>query len=190
MSLFSKASANQPPHVATFAKGAKVTATFETSMGTFVCKLFAEQCPITVGNFAGLATGETPWGADGAAPQKTPLYNNTIFHRVIPDFMIQGGDPEGTGRGGPGYRFDDEIVSELKHDKPGILSMANAGPNTNGSQFFVTDVPTPHLDGRHAVFGEVIEGLDVVRAIARTPAGGGNKPHTDVTLKTVRINVA
>lgn len=189
MSLFSKASAQKPPHVTTFAKGAKVTARFDTSMGTFVCKLFADECPMTVGNFVGLAKGETPWSAGGDTKQGGPLYDNTIFHRVIPDFMIQGGDPQGTGMGGPGYRFDDEIKAELKHDKPGILSMANAGPNTNGSQFFVTDVPTPHLDGRHTVFGEITEGLEVVRAIARTPAGSGNKPHTDVVLKSVRIHI-
>jgi len=181
--------ANQPapPHVATFAKGAKVTANFETSLGTFVCKLFADQCPMTVGNFVGLATGETPWtDAEGHQVNK-PLYDGTIFHRVIPEFMIQGGDPRGNGTGGPGYKFADEIVKELKHNKPGILSMANAGPATNGSQFFVTEVPTPHLDGKHTVFGEVTEGFDVVKKIAHTDADGRDRPTTPVVLKKVTI---
>jgi peptidyl-prolyl cis-trans isomerase A (cyclophilin A) len=190
MSLFSNNSARKPPHVATFSKGAKVTARFETSMGTFVCTLFADKCPITVGNFVGLARGETPWSADSSPASSKPLYDGTVFHRVIPDFMIQGGDPKGSGMGGPGYRFDDEIVADLKHDKAGILSMANSGPNTNGSQFFVTDVPTPWLDGRHTVFGEVTEGMDVVRAIARAPADDNNKPNTAIVLKKVTIATA
>lgn len=187
MSLFRKGPQTSPPHVATFAKGSTVTAKFETSMGNFTCKLFADQCPITVGNFVGLARGETPWQRGGQTVQETPLYDNTIFHRVIPDFMIQGGDPDGTGMGGPGYRFSDEIVPELRHDKAGILSMANAGPNTNGSQFFVTDAPTPWLDGRHAVFGEVIDGLEIVQKIAHVPTDANNKPQTTVTLKKITI---
>src|SRR5690606_18186979 len=129
------------PFVKEFPAGANVTATFETSMGNFVCKLFADECPMTVGNFAALATGEATWTHPGTGEQTSaPLYNGSVFHRVIPDFMIQGGDPIGRGTGGPGYRFADEIVPSLKHNKPGILSMANAGPGTNGSQFFVTEV--------------------------------------------------
>jgi peptidyl-prolyl cis-trans isomerase A (cyclophilin A) len=190
MGFFSQNKASQPPHVATFAQGAKVTATFETSMGAFKCVLFAEQCPLTVGNFVALARGEATWTTPQGESTQKPLYDNTVFHRVIPNFMIQGGDPMGTGTGGPGYRFVDEIVPELKHHKPGILSMANAGPNTNGSQFFVTQVPTPWLDGRHTVFGEVVEGMDVVNAIATTPTGAQDRPKTEVKLMKVTIDVA
>ena len=128
------------------------TATFKTDKGEFVVELFAKEAPITVNNFVFLAR-------DG-------YYDNTTFHRVIKSFMVQGGDPTGTGRGGPGYRFDDEAGSlKLKHDSAGTLSMANAGPNTNGSQFFITHVATPHLDGKHGVFGKVVSGMDVVNAI-------------------------
>lgn len=127
------------------------TATFKTSKGDIVVGLFADKVPNTVNNFVFLA--------------RQGFYNNTIFHRVIADFMAQGGDPTGTGRGGPGYKFRDEFHPKLKHDKPGVLSMANAGPNTNGSQFFITHVPTPWLDNKHSVFGQVIKGLDVLMAI-------------------------
>ncbi len=127
------------------------TATLETNRGTIVLKLFAAQAPRTVNNFVCLAEDR--------------YYDGTTFHRVIKDFMIQGGDPTGTGRGGPGYTFKDEFDPRLKHDKPGVLSMANAGPNTNGSQFFITHVPTPWLDGKHTVFGQVIQGQEVVNAI-------------------------
>lgn len=180
-----------PPNLPTFEKGASVTATFETSAGIFKAKLFADQCPVTVGNFVGLAKGEIPW-TDPATGEKVnrPLYDGTIFHRVIKDFMIQGGDPKGNGTGGPGYQFDDEIVSSLKHTKPGILSMANAGPNTNGSQFFVTEVPTPWLDGKHAVFGEVSEGLDVVLKICACPKGPQDRPQPDITLNRIIIDIA
>jgi peptidyl-prolyl cis-trans isomerase A (cyclophilin A) len=182
---------SKPPFLPTFPKGAKVVATFETSLGTFKARLFADECPMTVGNFVALARGEMPWTDKGGAEKKgTPLYSGTIFHRVIPEFMIQGGDPEGTGRGGPGYRFGDEFNKKLRHDKPGILSMANAGPGTNGSQFFVTEVPTPHLDDRHSVFGEVTEGFDVVKKIAHTPTGPGDRPSTPVVLKQVSISVS
>ena len=144
------------------------TATFKTEKGDIVIELFDDQVPATVNNFVFLAR-------DG-------FYDNTTFHRVIANFMAQGGDPTGTGRGGPGYRFGDEFHPNLKHDKPGILSMANAGPNTNGSQFFITHVPTPHLDGRHAVFGQVVEGMDVLMSISlRDPAGAvaeGDAIHT------------
>jgi len=193
MGLFDTKPSNvtPPPFVPEFPKGAKVTATFETSMGTLVAKLFAAECPITVGNFVALARGEMPWtDKAGTAMKGKPLYDGTIFHRVIPDFMIQGGDPEGTGRGGPGYRFGDEIVKSLKHNKPGILSMANAGPNTNGSQFFITEVPTPHLDGKHAVFGEVIEGLELIPEITGVARDNGDRPKTPIVLKHVTITVA
>lgn len=135
---------------------ASYTATFKTAKGDIVVELFAKQVPNTVNNFVFLAR-------DG-------FYDNITFHRVIPDFMAQGGDPEGTGRGGPGYQFADEFDQSLRHDKPGILSMANAGPNTNGSQFFITHVPTPHLDGKHSVFGQVTEGMDVVLSLANGDA--------------------
>ena len=135
---------------------ASYTATFKTAKGDIVVELFAAQVPNTVNNFVFLAR-------DG-------FYDNITFHRVIPDFMAQGGDPQGTGRGGPGYQFADEFDQSLRHDKPGILSMANAGPNTNGSQFFITHVPTPHLDGKHSVFGQVTEGMDVVLSLANGDA--------------------
>ena len=152
--------------MATFAR-------FETSMGNFTVELFEAEVPNTVGNFVKLA--------------EKNFYDGVIFHRVIDGFMIQGGDPTGTGRGGPGYTFADEIHPKLKHTSEGILSMANAGPNTNGSQFFITLVPTPHLDGRHAVFGKVSEGLDVVKKIGKTPTARGDRPVTDVVMKSVKI---
>ena len=176
MGLFDRSRAQPPPFVAKFPQGAKVEASFETSMGIFVCTLFADACPMTVGNFVALARGETTWTHPNGESVKKPLYDGTIFHRVITDFMIQGGDPEGTGTGGPGYRFGDEIVPSLTHGKPGILSMANAGPNTNGSQFFITEVPTPWLDGKHTVFGEVLSGMEIINKIARVACAAGNKP--------------
>ncbi len=148
--------------------GTELYATFETSMGKIVCKLFSKDAPKTVENFVGLVTGEKEWThPKTGARSKTPLYDGTVFHRVIPEFMVQGGDPLGTGTGGPGFKFEDEFKSGRKFDKPGLLAMANAGPNTNGSQFFITEVPTPHLNNRHTIFGEVVSGFDLVPKIAR-----------------------
>jgi len=148
-----------------------VYATFKTSMGDIVVKLLPEKAPKTVENFLGLAEGTKEWkDPKSGQTMKKPLYDGTIFHRVIPQFMIQGGDPLGTGTGGPGYKFADEIGPDNKFSKPGLLAMANAGPNTNGSQFFITEVPTPWLDRGHTIFGEVVNGFDLVTKIA----GAGN----------------
>jgi peptidyl-prolyl cis-trans isomerase A (cyclophilin A) len=148
--------------------GAELYATFDTSMGKIVVKLFTKDAPKTVENFVGLATGEKEWvHPKTSAKSKTPLYDGTVFHRVIPEFMVQGGDPLGTGTGGPGYKFEDEFRSGRKFDKAGLLAMANSGPNTNGSQFFITEVPTPWLNGKHTIFGEVTAGFDLVPKIAR-----------------------
>lgn len=140
-----------------------IYAKFNTAKGTILVKLTHDKTPGTVGNFVGLAEGNLE---NKEKPQGNPFYNGLKFHRVIPDFMIQGGCPKGTGTGGPGYQFDDEFHPELKHDKPGVLSMANSGPGSNGSQFFITHVPTPWLDNKHTVFGHVVEGQDIVDAIA------------------------
>lgn len=164
-------------------------ATLKTSMGDVVIRLFEEKAPKTVANFVGLAAGTQEWTDPQTGEKvKRPLYNGTSFHRVIPDFMVQGGDPLGTGRGGPGYRFEDEFHPDLKHSKAGILSMANAGPNTNGSQFFITHKATPWLDGRHAVFGEVVKGQDVVNAMATVPRGPQDRPRKDIVLMEVVIS--
>jgi peptidyl-prolyl cis-trans isomerase A (cyclophilin A) len=148
----------------------EIYATFKTSMGDIVVKLFPEKAPKTVENFLGLAEGNKEWTDPKGQKVRTPLYDGTVFHRVIPDFMIQGGDPLGNGTGGPGYRFADEIGPGNKFDRPGLLAMANAGPNTNGSQFFITEVPTPWLDKGHTIFGEAVKGKELVAKIAR----GGN----------------
>ncbi len=161
--------------------GKDLFAIFKTSQGDIVLRLFAKDAPKTVENFVALATGEKEW-TDPRSGQKSrkPLYDDTKFHRVIPQFMIQGGDPLGTGTGGPGYKFDDELASGRQFDKPGLLAMANSGPNTNGSQFFITEVATTWLSGKHTIFGEVISGFDLVPKIAR--AGNGA-----VALKKVEI---
>ena len=163
-------------------------ATIETSMGSMTAKLFEDLVPETVANFVGLATGTKAYTDPRTRqPGSGPYYDGTIFHRVIPRFMIQAGDPTGTGMGGPGFRFKDEFHPTLRHNKPGILSMANAGPGTNGSQFFITEVPTPHLDNRHSVFGEVVEGVDLITTIAGVPRDGRDRPRTDVVLKSITI---
>jgi peptidyl-prolyl cis-trans isomerase A (cyclophilin A) len=166
-----------------------VYATFDTSEGTIVVRLFEAEAPITVKNFIELAEGSREWTHPHTrAKSKTPLYNGTIFHRVIPDFMVQGGDPAGTGMGGPGYQFQDETKgSPHKFDKPGKLAMANSGPGTNGSQFFITVAATPWLTGNHTIFGEVVEGQDIADKITKLPRNRQDKPNNDVVLKSVTI---
>lgn len=154
---------------------------FKTNMGEFDVELYAKECPETVWNFVNLAEGRQETKKEG------PYYNGLIFHRVISGFVIQGGCPDGTGMGGPGYKFGDECLPELRHDSEGILSMANAGPGTNGSQFFITLAPTPHLDGRHTVFGKVIDGMDVIRTIGATKTGQMDRPVEDVVMEEVTI---
>ena len=164
-------------------------AVFNTSEGTFKVKLFDEEVPNTVANFTGLAEGTKEF-SDPKTGQKTkrPFYDGLVFHRVIEGFMLQGGCPLGTGTGGPGYKFADEFNAKLRHTKPGILSMANAGPNTNGSQFFVTLATTPWLDNKHSVFGEVVEGMDVVNKIgAAATSKPGDRPVKPITINSVKI---
>ncbi|MCE9580700.1 MAG: peptidylprolyl isomerase [Deltaproteobacteria bacterium] len=165
-----------------------LTATLETTSGTLHCELFEAQTPMTVANFVGLATGQKAWKDPdtSATVRNRPFYDGLIFHRVIPDFMIQGGDPRGVGTGGPGYTFDDEIVPELTH-RPGALAMANAGPSTNGSQFFIDLGDNRWLDGKHTIFGQCKE-LDVVKAIGAVPRGANDRPNTAVVIKRVRIS--
>jgi peptidyl-prolyl cis-trans isomerase A (cyclophilin A) len=165
-----------------------VYAYFTTTAGNFTVRLFEEEAPRTVENFVGLAEGTKEWTDPRAHKRvKQPYYDGVIFHRVIDGFMIQGGDPLGQGIGGPGYSFPDEFHPQLRHNKAGMLSMANRGPNTNGGQFFITLAPTPHLDDRHSVFGEVVEGMDIVRAIGSTPTGDRDRPLKDVVIEKVKI---
>jgi cyclophilin family peptidyl-prolyl cis-trans isomerase len=159
----------------------RATAVFQTNLGTFEAELYAKECPETVWNFINLAEGRQ------ATPRGGNYYDGLNFHRVIEGFVIQGGCPFGNGTGGPGYQFKDEFHPDLKHDGPGVLSMANAGPGTNGSQFFVTLAPTPHLDNRHSVFGKVTEGLDVVMKIGQVPTGPMDKPKDPVIMEQVTI---
>jgi peptidyl-prolyl cis-trans isomerase A (cyclophilin A) len=156
----------------------EIYALFDTTEGKFKIQLFADQAPNTVSNFVSLA--------DGSKTGK-PFYDGTVFHRVIPDFMIQGGDPEGTGRGGPGYRFADEFHKDLKHTRPGTLSMANSGPNSNGSQFFITVAATSWLDNKHSVFGEVVEGYDVVEKISKVVRGAQDRPAKEIKINSIAI---
>jgi peptidyl-prolyl cis-trans isomerase A (cyclophilin A) len=165
-----------------------VYAHFETTLGNFTAELFDSKTPKTVANFAGLADGSKEWKHPKTGEKSTkPFYDGVVFHRVIGGFMIQGGDPLGQGYGGPGYQFEDEFHPDLRHDRVGILSMANAGPNTNGSQFFVTLGPTPHLDRKHTVFGVVVKGLDVVETIGKVKTGPQDRPVTPVVMNRVWI---
>jgi peptidyl-prolyl cis-trans isomerase A (cyclophilin A) len=164
------------------------TATLRTNQGQVVVRLFPDHAPKTVRNFVELAEGGRQWTDPATGrPTTARLYDGTIFHRVIPDFMIQGGDPLGSGRGGPGYGFADEIHPDLAFDRPYLLAMANAGPGTNGSQFFITVAPTPWLNGKHTIFGEVIEGADVVDRISRVKTGSQDRPVDDVTIESVTV---
>jgi len=169
-------------------KGNQPQAIIETSMGNIHCTLFPDKAPIGTANFIGLATGKKEWTdpRTGAKKQGVPLYDGTIFHRVIPNFMIQGGDPTGTGMGDPGYKFKNETSNDLKFDRPGRLAYANAGPDTNGSQFFITEVPYPSLNGGYTIFGQC-EDLAVVKAIARVPRNAQDKPNSPVTIKHIQI---
>lgn len=160
-------------------------AEFVTNKGTMVAKLTYDKTPVTVANFVALAEGNHPMVDSTYKGNK--FYNGITFHRVIDQFMIQGGDPTGTGSGSPGYRFDDEFDDALKHDKPGILSMANSGPGTNGSQFFITEIPKPNLDNKHAVFGELVLGLDIQDSISNVKTGANNKPEEDVVIEELTI---
>ncbi len=162
-------------------------ARFKTSMGEMVAELYEDKAPRTVANFVALATGGVEWTDPSGEKATGPLYSGTIFHRVIRDFMLQGGDPTGTGRGGPGWRFQDEFHPDLSHVGRGILSMANAGPGTNGSQFFVCQVATPWLDGKHTVFGRIVEGAELIDAIAGVPTGAMDRPVEDVVLEQIEI---
>jgi peptidyl-prolyl cis-trans isomerase A (cyclophilin A) len=171
--------------------GEKLFATFDTAMGSLVVELFWDKAPSTVMNFVQLAEGQKEWTDPSGKKVKKPLYDGTKFHRVIPDFMIQGGDPLGNGTGGPGYKFADEFAPGLSFDAPGYLAMANSGPNTNGSQFFITEKPTPWLNNRHSIFGKVTEGAELIPKITRVPKAEGDRsnstPAQDLILKRVLI---
>jgi peptidyl-prolyl cis-trans isomerase A (cyclophilin A) len=167
-----------------------LTATLHTTHGDVEIELYPEKVPNTVENFVGLATGEKAWEdpETGRQVEGEPLYDDVEIHRVIDGFMIQTGDPTGTGRGGPGYTFDDEFHPDLRHDGPGVVSMANSGPNTNGSQFFITLDAQPHLDDKHAVFGRVVEGMDVVEEIGSLPTDRGDSPNAEARLESVTVH--
>jgi peptidyl-prolyl cis-trans isomerase A (cyclophilin A) len=170
--------------------GKDLCATFDTTEGTIVVKLYAKDAPKTVENFVGLATGEKEWThpATGEKQKNTPLYNGTVFHRCISNFMVQGGDPLGRGTGGPGYKFEDEFGSGKRFDRPGLLAMANAGPNTNGSQFFITVASTPWLNGRHTIFGEVTSGQDIIERVANVlPKDSSDRPKVEIKVKKLTI---
>jgi peptidyl-prolyl cis-trans isomerase A (cyclophilin A) len=166
----------------------QTTADIETTLGTIHCVLFPDKAPVSVANFIGLATGTKAWKnpKTGKMEKGVPLYNGTIFHRVIPNFMIQGGDPEGTGAGDPGFQIKDETTPDLKFDQPGRLAYANAGPNTNGSQFFITEAPYPSLDGHYSIFGQC-QDLELVKKIARLPRNGNDRP--DNPPKIIKIKI-
>ena len=165
-----------------------VYARFDTSEGSFTVHLFDQEAPRTVENFVGLAEGTKEWTDPRTNKKVTqPYYNGIVFHRVIDGFMIQGGDPLGQGIGGPGYNFADEFHPKLRHSKAGMLSMANRGPNTNGGQFFITLAPTPHLDDRHSIFGEVVDGMDVVQKIGKVKTDQRDRPAKDVVINAVTI---
>jgi peptidyl-prolyl cis-trans isomerase A (cyclophilin A) len=192
MSFFSRfsnegADTPAPPSAELVSGEGQLMCRFKTSMGDMVAELYEEQAPNTVSNFVALATGGVEWTTPSGETSDKPLYSGTVFHRVIQNFMLQGGDPTGTGRGGPGWQFKDEFNPDLRHTGKGTLSMANAGPNTNGSQFFVCQVPTPHLDGRHTVFGRVLDGLEVIDAIADVPKGAMDRPVEDVIINEIEI---
>jgi len=167
----------------------ELRAQVNTSMGSFTVRFFEEVAPNTVANFVGLATGQIPWTDPGTGqPGQGPFYDGVIFHRIIDGFMIQGGDRTGTGRGGPGYRFDDECDPRAKHARAGILSMANAGPGTNGSQFFITLGATPHLDGKHTVFGEVVEGMNVIKSMGTAKTDRQDRPTTEIKITSIAVS--
>ncbi|MDP3157742.1 MAG: peptidylprolyl isomerase [Archangium sp.] len=170
--------------------GGDLFATIKTNMGSITVKLFSKDAPKTVKNFVGLSTGEREWRNPATGEQKkgVPLYTGTIFHRVIEGFMIQGGDPLGTGTGNPGYQFEDEVASGRTFDRVGLLAMANAGPGTNGSQFFITTSTPTYLNGKHTIFGEVIRGFEVVEAISKVPKAQGDRPLEKVVIESITIS--
>ena len=184
-----KPAAPAAPAASAATYGPGVYAHITTNHGAMIARLFDKDAPRTVENFVGLAEGKKQWRNPRTKTMiRRPYYNNLTFHRIIPGFMIQGGDPEGTGTGGPGFTFADEFNPKLRHSKAGILSMANSGPNTNGGQFFITVGPTPHLNDRHSVFGEVVEGMDVLMAIGKVPTSKpDSRPIKPVIIKSVRI---
>ena len=190
MGFFSSSKPDLPPNLPTFDEGAVVHATFKTSEGDFKAKLHAAECSITVGNFVGLATGQIPWtDPNTGEPAGRPLYDGTIFHRVIKDFMLQGGDPLGRGTGGPGGPLPRRVRPKPQARQAWNSLHGKRRPNTNGSQFFVCEVATPWLDGRHSVFGEVVEGMDVVLKIAQTPTGAQDRPQEDIVINTIEIDI-